>query len=71
MAQILEKVFLEKVAEMPQEEFEISAVTNKAPLKGGRKSTTGILNLIHPILFVLCFVIDGGIKVYICMFLQC
>ncbi|KAK9973241.1 hypothetical protein ABG768_023982 [Culter alburnus] len=40
MAQILEKVFLEKVAEMPQDEFEISAVTNKAPLKGGRKSTT-------------------------------
>ncbi|XP_067228980.1 bromodomain testis-specific protein isoform X3 [Chanodichthys erythropterus] len=40
MAQILEKVFLEKVTEMPQDEFEISAVTNKAPLKGGRKSTT-------------------------------
>ncbi|XP_051752640.1 bromodomain testis-specific protein isoform X2 [Ctenopharyngodon idella] len=40
MAQMLEKLFLEKVAEMPQDEFEISAVTNKAPLKGGRKSTT-------------------------------
>lgn len=45
MAQMLEKLFLEKVAEMPQDEFEISAVTNKAPLKGGRKSTTGILTL--------------------------
>lgn len=39
MAQGLEKLFLEKVAKMPQDEFEISALTTKAPLKGGRKST--------------------------------
>lgn len=42
MAQGLEKLFLEKVAKMPQDEFEISALTTKAPLKGGRKSTAGI-----------------------------
>lgn len=45
MCQDLEKYFLEKVAQMPQDEFEISALTTKAPLKGGRKSTTGILTL--------------------------
>ncbi|KTF80908.1 hypothetical protein cypCar_00012656 [Cyprinus carpio] len=39
MAQALEKLFLEKVAKMPQDEFEISALTTKAPVKGGRKST--------------------------------
>ncbi|KTG03074.1 hypothetical protein cypCar_00028740 [Cyprinus carpio] len=39
MAQALEKLFLEKVANMPQEEFEISALTSKAPVKGGRKPT--------------------------------
>ncbi|XP_007253516.3 bromodomain testis-specific protein isoform X3 [Astyanax mexicanus] len=37
MAQALEKLFLEKVSEMPQDECEITAVTNKAPLKGRRK----------------------------------
>lgn len=42
MAQALEKLFLEKVAEMPQDEYEITTVTNKAPLKGKRKSSTGI-----------------------------
>ncbi|XP_017571059.1 bromodomain testis-specific protein isoform X3 [Pygocentrus nattereri] len=42
MAQALEKLFLEKVAEMPQEECEVTAVTIKAPLKGRRKSTTGL-----------------------------
>lgn len=42
MAQALEKLFLEKVANMPQEEFEISALTTKAPVKGGRKPTAGI-----------------------------
>ncbi|XP_043097359.1 bromodomain testis-specific protein isoform X2 [Puntigrus tetrazona] len=39
MAQALEKLFLEKVAKIPQDEFEISALTTKAPVKGGRKST--------------------------------
>ncbi|XP_016329066.1 bromodomain testis-specific protein-like isoform X4 [Sinocyclocheilus anshuiensis] len=39
MAQALEKLFLEKVAKMPQDEFEISALTTKAPVKGGRKAT--------------------------------
>ncbi|XP_042581727.1 bromodomain testis-specific protein-like isoform X2 [Cyprinus carpio] len=39
MAQALEKLFLEKVAKMPQDEFEISALTTKAPVKGGRKPT--------------------------------
>lgn len=42
MAQALEKLFLEKVAKMPQDEFEISALTTKAPVKGARKSTAGI-----------------------------
>ncbi|XP_060723807.1 bromodomain testis-specific protein isoform X2 [Tachysurus vachellii] len=42
MAQALEKLFLEKVAEMPQDECEITAVTNKAPLKGRRMSATGL-----------------------------
>ncbi|XP_051996683.1 bromodomain testis-specific protein-like [Xyrauchen texanus] len=37
MAQDLEKLFLEKVAQMPQDECEISALTNKAPVKGGRR----------------------------------
>ncbi|XP_026069642.1 bromodomain testis-specific protein-like isoform X2 [Carassius auratus] len=39
MAQALEKLFLEKVAKMPQDEFEIAALTSKAPVKGARKST--------------------------------
>ncbi|XP_057193344.1 bromodomain testis-specific protein isoform X2 [Triplophysa rosa] len=38
MAQALEKLFLEKVAQMPQDEFEVSALTIKAPFKGGRKA---------------------------------
>ncbi|XP_058258800.1 bromodomain testis-specific protein isoform X4 [Hemibagrus wyckioides] len=42
MAQALEKLFLEKVSEMPQDECEITAVTNKAPLKGRRMSATGL-----------------------------
>ncbi|XP_026119327.1 bromodomain testis-specific protein isoform X3 [Carassius auratus] len=42
MAQALEKLFLEKVANMPQDEIEISALTTKAPMKGGRKSTAVI-----------------------------
>uniref|UniRef100_A0A4W4DQV3 Bromodomain testis-specific protein-like n=1 Tax=Electrophorus electricus TaxID=8005 RepID=A0A4W4DQV3_ELEEL len=43
MAQALEKLFLEKVAEMPQDECEITAVTNKAPLKGRRRSSAGLV----------------------------
>lgn len=43
MAQALEKLFIEKVAEMPQDESEITAVTNKAPLKGRRDIAAGIL----------------------------
>ncbi|NP_001292593.1 bromodomain testis-specific protein isoform X2 [Danio rerio] len=42
MAQVLEKLFLEKVAEMPEEEYEISALTTKGPVKGARKSTIGL-----------------------------
>ncbi|MCJ8729641.1 hypothetical protein PDJAM_G00108740 [Pangasius djambal] len=42
MAQALEKLFLEKVAEMPQDECEIAAITNKAPLKGRRMSAAGL-----------------------------
>lgn len=45
MAQALEKLFLEKVAQMPQDEFEISSLTSKAPVKGGRKVLAGIINL--------------------------
>ncbi|XP_030646936.1 bromodomain testis-specific protein [Chanos chanos] len=41
MAQALEKLFLEKVSQMPEEECEIPAVTAKAPVKG-RKSTAGL-----------------------------
>lgn len=44
MAQALEKLFLEKVSEMPQDEWEITAVTNKAPLKGRRMSAAGMLS---------------------------
>ncbi|XP_036372555.1 bromodomain testis-specific protein isoform X2 [Megalops cyprinoides] len=40
MAQALEKLFLQKVAQMPQEETEVSMVTPKAPGKG-RKPPTG------------------------------
>ncbi|KAL2090349.1 hypothetical protein ACEWY4_015037 [Coilia grayii] len=42
MAQALEKFFLEKVADMPQEETETSAVTTKAPGKG-RKLSAGLV----------------------------
>ncbi|KAG5851215.1 hypothetical protein ANANG_G00090710 [Anguilla anguilla] len=38
MAQALEKLFLQKVAQMPQEEVEVSTITAKAPGKG-RKPT--------------------------------
>ncbi|XP_060775713.1 bromodomain testis-specific protein isoform X3 [Neoarius graeffei] len=41
MAQALEKLFLEKVAEMPQDECEITAVTTKTPLKGRRMAAAG------------------------------
>ncbi|KAM9478799.1 bromodomain testis-specific protein isoform 10-T16 [Salvelinus alpinus] len=34
MAQALEKIFLQRMAEMPQEETEISAITTKTPVKG-------------------------------------
>ncbi|XP_056315783.1 bromodomain testis-specific protein isoform X2 [Danio aesculapii] len=42
MAQVLEKLFLEKVAEMPEDEYEMSALTTKGPVKGARKSTIGL-----------------------------
>ncbi|XP_012694982.2 bromodomain testis-specific protein isoform X1 [Clupea harengus] len=42
MAQALEKHFLEKVVDMPQEECEMSAVTTKAPGKG-RKLSAGLV----------------------------
>ncbi|XP_035379917.1 bromodomain testis-specific protein isoform X1 [Electrophorus electricus] len=48
MAQALEKLFLEKVAEMPQDECEITAVTNKAPLKGRRRSSAAGLVKTRP-----------------------
>ncbi|XP_076846562.1 bromodomain testis-specific protein isoform X3 [Brachyhypopomus gauderio] len=48
MAQALEKLFLEKVAEMPQEECEIAVVTNKAPLKGRRRSSAAGLVKMRP-----------------------
>ncbi|KAG7488247.1 hypothetical protein MATL_G00032380 [Megalops atlanticus] len=44
MAQALEKLFLQKVAQMPQEETEVSMVTPKAPGKG-RKPPTGTVKL--------------------------
>uniref|UniRef100_A0A673GH19 Bromodomain testis-specific protein-like n=1 Tax=Sinocyclocheilus rhinocerous TaxID=307959 RepID=A0A673GH19_9TELE len=51
MAQALEKHFLEKMAKMPPEEFEISALTSKAPVKGGRKSTAGIQSPVSEVVF--------------------
>ncbi|XP_044217523.1 bromodomain testis-specific protein isoform X3 [Thunnus albacares] len=42
MAQTLEKLFLQKVSEMPKEEREVTAVTTKDPVKG-RKNNTGAL----------------------------
>ncbi|XP_029542374.2 bromodomain testis-specific protein-like isoform X2 [Oncorhynchus nerka] len=45
MAQALEKIFLLRVAEMPPEETEISAITTKTPVKGGRKSSAGMIKL--------------------------
>uniref|UniRef100_A0A4W5LJB5 Bromodomain testis associated n=1 Tax=Hucho hucho TaxID=62062 RepID=A0A4W5LJB5_9TELE len=45
MAQALEKIFLQRVAEMPQEETEISALTTKTPVKGGRKASAGMVKL--------------------------
>ncbi|XP_071392193.1 bromodomain testis-specific protein [Centroberyx affinis] len=44
MAQNLEKLFLQKVAQMPKEESEVSAVTTKAPGKG-RKTNPGAVKL--------------------------
>ncbi|XP_041705384.2 bromodomain testis-specific protein isoform X2 [Coregonus clupeaformis] len=45
MAQALEKIFLQRVAEMPQEETETSVITTKNPVKGGRKSSAGVIKL--------------------------
>lgn len=42
MAQVLEKLFLEKVAEMPEDEYEMSALTTKGPVKGARKHIIGM-----------------------------
>lgn len=47
MAQALEKLFLQKVAQMPQEELEESVVTTKTPGKG-RKSSAGTYQGLHP-----------------------
>ncbi|XP_031641634.1 bromodomain testis-specific protein isoform X5 [Oncorhynchus kisutch] len=48
MAQALEKIFLQRVAEMPQEETEISAITTKTPVKGGRKSSSASVAKLRP-----------------------
>ncbi|XP_029563575.1 bromodomain testis-specific protein isoform X5 [Salmo trutta] len=48
MAQALEKIFLQRVAEMPQEETEISAITTKTPVKGGRKSSSASVVKLRP-----------------------
>nr|XP_046156386.1 bromodomain testis-specific protein-like isoform X5 [Oncorhynchus gorbuscha] len=48
MAQALEKIFLQRVAEMPQEETEISAITTKTPVKGGRKSSSTSVVKLRP-----------------------
>uniref|UniRef100_A0A4W5PCJ2 Bromodomain, testis-specific n=1 Tax=Hucho hucho TaxID=62062 RepID=A0A4W5PCJ2_9TELE len=48
MAQALEKIFLQRVAEMPQEETEISATTTKTPVKGGRKSSSASVVKLRP-----------------------
>ncbi|XP_035592994.2 bromodomain testis-specific protein-like isoform X3 [Oncorhynchus keta] len=45
MAQALEKIFLLRVAEMPPEETEISGITTKTPVKGGSKSSAGMIKL--------------------------
>ncbi|XP_051233123.1 bromodomain testis-specific protein isoform X2 [Dicentrarchus labrax] len=42
MAQSLEKLFLQKVSQMPKEECEIAAITIKEPLKGRKMNTGGI-----------------------------
>ncbi|KAM6963096.1 bromodomain testis-specific protein [Aplochiton taeniatus] len=42
MAQALEKLFLQRVAEMPQEESEVSETPTKTPGKG-KKSSTGVV----------------------------
>ncbi|KAM9478806.1 bromodomain testis-specific protein isoform 17-T23 [Salvelinus alpinus] len=48
MAQALEKIFLQRMAEMPQEETEISAITTKTPVKGGRKSSSASVVKLRP-----------------------
>ncbi|XP_041646362.1 bromodomain testis-specific protein isoform X2 [Cheilinus undulatus] len=40
MAQTLEKLFLQKIAKMPKEEYEVSTITSKEPVKG-RKTSAG------------------------------
>lgn len=42
MAQTLEKVFLQKVSQMPKEECDVTAVTTKEQVKE-RKTNAGIL----------------------------
>lgn len=47
MAQTLEKLFLQKVSQMPKEECDITSVTTKDPVKG-RKTNAGILQTAVP-----------------------
>ncbi|KAM3619468.1 uncharacterized protein V6R79_008716 [Siganus canaliculatus] len=42
MAQTLEKLFLQKLSQMPEEEHEVSSVTAKEPVKG-KKLNTGVI----------------------------
>ncbi|XP_064186633.1 bromodomain testis-specific protein isoform X3 [Anguilla rostrata] len=42
MAQALEKLFLQKVAQMPQEEVEVSTITAKAPGKGRKPTSVAV-----------------------------
>lgn len=44
MAQTLEKIFLHKLSQMPQEEFEVASTAAKDPLKG-KKTSAGILRI--------------------------
>lgn len=45
MAQTLEKIFLHKLSQMPQEEFEVASTAAKDPLKG-KKTNAGILRIL-------------------------
>lgn len=72
MAQTLEKLFLQKVSQLPKEEFEVTAITAKEPVKG-RKMNAGNLPkmLLHIFWVDLLKYVRFSLYLQICLTIHC